>query len=272
MYGDKDAGNAPSMLNDSQVTFHPSSKLLYCCFCKLADAAERDETLLQGKRDRLMACGPSPADALTHAETVFVVDDDQNIRDSIEWTLRHAGHNVELFSKAPDCLDALDSTHPLCVVVDLLLPGMTGLKLCEQLRSRSYCAFVIISGNGEVSSAVQAMKLGAVDFLEKPFDRQRLLDAVYEAIEVAKSRRTQLADEAEIAAKLESLSSREREIFDCLAGGLITKQIAQRLGISPRTVDVHRSNISQKLCLESPTQLGHVIYQFHCLRERKKGS
>jgi FixJ family two-component response regulator len=206
------------------------------------------------------------------ANTVFVLDDEQSMRESIEWTLRNAGYDVQLFSEPDDCLVSLESNCPFCIVVDLLLPGMTGLKFCEKVKSRAESCFVMISGHGDVNSAVQAMKLGVVDFLEKPFNRESLLSAVHEAIELAQSRRKQFAKEEAIVTRLKTLSPREREIFDCLADGLITKQIASRLGISSKTVDVHRSSISQKLGLESPTQLAHVIYLTHCQRERQQAS
>lgn len=202
-------------------------------------------------------------------DTVFLVDDDQDMRESIEWTLRNVGYDVKTFPDAPACLRTLESKKPDCVVVDLLLPGMTGLKLCEKIKSCSNCAFVMISGHGDVDSAVQAMKLGAVDFLEKPFNHQKLLDAVHRALEIAKSRQEQITEELSVADKLEKLSSREKEVFACLADGLVTKQIATHLGISPKTVDVHRSNISQKLDIDSPTQLAHVIYLSHRCRARK---
>jgi len=199
----------------------------------------------------------------SHTETVYVVDDDQSMRDSIQWTLHSVGYRVELFSDAQECLDSLGSESPNCVLVDLLLPGMSGMKLCEKLESRLDCSFVMISGHGEVKSAVQAMKLGAVDFLEKPFDRESLLDAVFRAVEHTKSLQEQIAEEKAIATKLYSLSSQEREIFDGLADGLTTEQIADSLGFPLETVDKHRSNISEKLNLDSPRQLANAIYLLH---------
>ncbi len=199
-------------------------------------------------------------DSSSDVGNVFVVDDDQKMLESMAWTLRSVGYDVTLCSDGPGCLDAFDSKHPLCVVVDLLLPGMTGLKLCEKLATHSNCTFVMISGHGDVRSAVDAMKLGAIDFLEKPFNRDTLLTAVESGLETAKTQSEQMAEEEAVVSKMASLTSREREVFECMADGLVTKQIAAQLRSSPKTVDVHRSRISKKLGLVSPKQIAYVIY------------
>ncbi len=195
-----------------------------------------------------------------NTRTIFVLDDDQATRDSIQATLREVGYSVAVFSDVEQCRKSLVPDAPTCVLVDLLLPGATGLRFCEQVQEMPNVVCIIISGHGDVQSAVRAMKLGAIDFLEKPFNRESLLDAVHHALQQADVGCRESREEDEIVARVESLSPREREIYDCLGEGLATKEIARRLGISRRTVDVHRSNIARKLRVESPTQLAYTMY------------
>ncbi|MCC9606178.1 response regulator [Blastopirellula sp. JC732] len=201
---------------------------------------------------------------------VYVVEDNDDTRKSIEWTLTSVGYSVQVFADAKTFLDRVDSKSPCCVVVDLLLPGMTGLSLCQELNQRvSSSAVVMISGHGDVKSAVEAMKQGVVDFLEKPFGREQLLTSVHDASRRAKRHHRETLEEARISEGLATLSPRELEVFGCIADGLVTKQIAAALAISPRTVDVHRSKIAQKLELDSPTQMAHVISVHKRQRDRK---
>lgn len=194
------------------------------------------------------------------ARRVYVVDDDASLRDSIKWLLSSIGYEVETCATARELLDTLDPADPSCVLVDLLLPGMSGLALCQELlATQAACSLVMISGHGDVSSAVEAVKAGVVDFLEKPCSRQRLLDAVHLALARATSRQQDQLEENDVDDRINRLSSREMEVFDGMAAGLVTKEIASRLGISPKTVDVHRHKIAQKLRIDSPTQLGHLI-------------
>lgn len=199
------------------------------------------------------------------ANVVHIVDDDPDLRDSLACVLNSVGYAVvqyptadEFFHNIGPSLDADGGNH--CLLVDLLLPGMSGLKLLREIRSRKApFAFVVITGNGDVSSAVEAMRLGAVDFLEKPFTRGRLLDAVNGALRMARELQERTAAEEAVSARLAKLTEREREIFRALADGLLTKEIAKRFAISTRTVDVHRSRIMQKLGIASPLQLAHFI-------------
>ena len=191
---------------------------------------------------------------------VFVLDDDEAIRDAVCTVLRDVGYEVRGFSEPEACRQAFHDDLPTCVLVDLVLPGVTGLRFCEQVQSLSNVACVIISGHGDVRSAVRAMKLGAVDFLEKPFSREALLDAVHNALNHASHRYLESKEEEVIGARVDSLSPREREIYELLGQGLATKEIARHLGISRRTVDVHRSNIARKLGVESPTQLAYTMF------------
>ena len=191
---------------------------------------------------------------------VVVIDDDQTVRDAISSVLGDVGYDVRAFSSPAECRQAFPSDVPTCVLVDLVLPGVTGLRFCEQVQSLPNVACVIISGHGDVRSAVRAMKLGAVDFLEKPFSREALLDAVHNALNHASHRYLESKEEEVIGARVDSLSPREREIYDLLGQGLATKEIARHLGISRRTVDVHRSNIARKLGVGSPTQLAYTMF------------
>jgi len=208
----------------------------------------------------------------TATATVYVVDDCEEIRNSVHWTLSNVGYLVQTFDNAATCLKCIDTASPTCIVVDLLLPGMTGLRFCQELCAmRANCAVVMISGHGDVVSAVEAMKLGVVDFLEKPFSREHLLRAVDQGIELTRQRHQEIREEDEVAERLRTLSPREREVLENVAAGLVTKQIAGKLGISPRTVDVHRSNIAQKLQIDSPSQLSHIMMLRSRRQSRGKG-
>jgi FixJ family two-component response regulator len=191
---------------------------------------------------------------------VYVVDDDPGVNESITWTLNSVGYIVETFLGAPEFLSKAKIANPSVVIIDLLLPGMTGLNLCREILARRLaCSFVVISGHADVPSALEAMHLGAIDLLEKPFSRQRLLEIVDKALRVACANHRRIAEEDEVNRRLQDLSPRERQVFDAIAAGLMTKEIAKQLELSVRTVDVHRSRITQKLGLESPLQLANLL-------------
>lgn len=192
--------------------------------------------------------------------SVHVIDDDADVRASIEWTLRTEGYAVKVHASAQDFHSQQDECSPSCLVIDLLMPGMTGLQLCREIaNSLGTFAFVMMSGHGDVSAAVEAMKLGAVDFLEKPCSRQKLLDAVQRASTRLLSEVAEIREEEQSRRQIEQLTAREKEVFEQMSQGRVTKEIAARLGISPKTVDVHRSRISQKLRFDSPTQMGRFV-------------
>jgi two-component system response regulator FixJ len=191
---------------------------------------------------------------------VYVIDDDTDVRESLDLVLRSVGYSVRTFSTADEFLATEIDETPHCLIVDLLLPGMTGLSLCRKITSRnSIFAFLVITGNGDVSSAVESMRLGAVDFLEKPFSRQKLLDAVDRGVQQARSAYEDRLEEEKYAGRLAQLTPRELEVLQDVAEGLLTKEISKRMGISSRTVDVHRSRIMQKLGIESPMQLAKIF-------------
>ena len=190
---------------------------------------------------------------------IYVVDDDPDVCKSISLVLKSVGYRVTSFFTAEELLSARIDSLPHCVIVDLLLPGMTGLKLCHDLSKNSTCGFIVITGNADVSSAVYAMKLGAIDYLEKPFSRQRLLECVHETMRVVYSRHQASQEETAALASLAELTPREIDVLTKMAAGLPTKTIASSCAISTRTVDVHRSRISKKLRIESPVQLAHFL-------------
>ncbi len=196
---------------------------------------------------------------------VCVVDDDPAMRESIAWILKSVGYSVQSFASADEYLAAPNSTDPSCVITDLLLPGTTGMNLCREIASgESPCSFVMISGYGDIPSAVEAMRLGAIDFLVKPFSRQQLIDAVSRAMQKAYDDQQERQSKKEYATRMAKLSDREHEVLNAVASGLVTKEIASRLSISPRTVDVHRSRIMHKLGIESPMQLANIFAILGC--------
>lgn len=199
----------------------------------------------------------------TDAGLVSVIDDDVDICRALEMTLRSVGYRVQSFHNPEDFLVNMTVQTPgapMVVLVDFLLPRQTGLWLCQELVARNVqCKFVVITGHADVPFAVEAMKLGAVDLLEKPISRQRLLEVVKKAMDLTISTSKSRVEKTQAFEKLRLLTHREREILTAIAQGSGTKAIAKRLGISPRTVDVHRSRIMQKLVIDSPMELVNFL-------------
>ena len=194
---------------------------------------------------------------MTHDATVYVVDDDAAIRDSLSVLLETCGLRWRTFASAEDFLGALKDTTPVCAVVDVCLPGMSGIALQQQLASREIpSALVVMTGQGTVPMAVEAMRAGAVHFIEKPIDPKMLLEVLDEAL----ARRDEIAEACaernEALARLARLTPREREVLALLAEGHLNKVIAGRLGISTRTAEHHRAHIMAKM--QAPT-LSHLI-------------
>jgi FixJ family two-component response regulator len=197
---------------------------------------------------------------------VYIVDDDPAICRASSAVLASVGYAVKSYSTGDDFLrDAIDQ-GPHCVLVDLILPGMPGLKLCQEIVSqRPSATFIVVTGNGDTSSAVQAMRLGAIDFLEKPVPCQRLLDCVHRALQLAESRHRHRINEKELLDRLALLTVRERDVFDAMAAGLATKEIAARRGLSSRTIDGYRSRVMQKLQIDCAMHLAQFIAVLsHC--------
>lgn len=194
------------------------------------------------------------------SSTVYIVDDDDRMRESISFVLRKAEIASEAFSTGQLLMDSLAEETPGCLVVDFQMAEMTGLKLMSEIRNRcGQIPFVLITGHGSVPIAVEAMKLGAITVIEKPFHHQVFLDSVREMMEIAKRRRESKLKQKEMEQRLNLLTDREKEVTELVVDGVLTKQIAKRLGISVKTVEVHRSHITKKLGVESIAQLVELV-------------
>ena len=177
---------------------------------------------------------------------IHIVEDDQPVRDSLVELLEDAGHIVRAYTKAEELLARDAELEPGCIVSDVRMPGIDGLTLLRRLRtSGSTPPLILITGHGDVSMAVAAMKAGAVDFLEKPFEADTLLAAIKGALRYRSG--DARAEDTETGRRLlQTLTPREREVFDYLVAGQSNKEIAARMGISPRTVEFHRAHIMEK--------------------------
>ena len=188
---------------------------------------------------------------------IYVVDDDASVRKSLKRLITSMDFHVETFTSAKEFLYFDRSDRPCCLVLDIRMPGVSGLALQEELTVANYTIPIIfITGHGDISMSVRAMKKGAVDFLTKPFDDQDLLDAIHKAIEQDKSTRQDQSEISEIQKCVDSLTSREREVFALVVTGMLNKQIAYTFKISEKTVKVHRARAMQKMHAKS---LAHLV-------------
>jgi FixJ family two-component response regulator len=187
----------------------------------------------------------------TNADTtpvVFVVDDDESVRNGLSSLLRSVGYNVTLFASASDFLEHQPINAPCCLVLDIRLPGLSGLGLqAEMARRERQMPIIIITGHGDVPMSVRALKAGAIDFLSKPFREQDILDSVSQAIAIDTKRRFQKQELSSLLWRYQSLTEREREILAMVNQGLMNKQIAGKLGLSEITVKVHRGQVMRKM-------------------------
>lgn len=192
--------------------------------------------------------------------TVFVVDDDEAIRHSLELLIGAVGRRVRVFADSASFLEAFDAGFRGCIVADLRMPGMNGLEMQERL-SEIGCSLPIIflSAHGDVPAAVRALQKGAVDFLEKPFNPKELLEKIEQAIAMDTQRSAAAEKSARIAARISELTPRELEIMQLVADGHSSKVIAVDLGISERTVELHRSRIMKKMSARSVAELVRMI-------------
>jgi len=187
---------------------------------------------------------------------VYVIDDDAAMRDSLSFLLDSAGFGVTLFDDALAFLDALPGLGFGCVVSDVRMPGLDGIELLKRMKAQqSAFPILIMTGHGDVPLAVEAMKLGAVDFLEKPFDDDRLTTMIESAIREAEPAAKSEAVSQDIAARVASLSPRERQVMEGLIAGLSNKLIAREYDISPRTIEVYRANVMTKMQAGSLSEL-----------------
>ena len=179
---------------------------------------------------------------------VHIIDDDEALRESLAFLLRTARIEVESFASATAFLDTLPHTRLSCVITDVRMPGLSGIDLLRRLRElKIEVPVIVITGHGDVPLAVEAMKVGAMDFLEKPFDDEVLLASVRSALRRRDGETRRHTDHAETESKLAALSKRERDVLGGLVAGQANKQIAFDLGISPRTVEIYRANLMNKM-------------------------
>ena len=190
------------------------------------------------------------------APVVFVVDDDPSVRKSLTRVMTSAGYAVEAFASARDFLAREPCVGPCCVVLDVRMPGLTGLELQEALARKGHrVSIVFITGHGDISMSVKAMKDGAVDFLTKPFDVEQLLEAVHRALTKSITDLGTEGRTAEVLERVKLLTPRETEVFALVVTGMLNKQIAGELGIGEKTVKVHRARVMEKMQAGSVAEL-----------------
>ncbi|MCW5700277.1 MAG: response regulator transcription factor [Rhodospirillales bacterium] len=191
--------------------------------------------------------------------TVFIVDDHGGLRKSMAFFVRSAGFQAETFESGAAFLKAYDAARPGCLVLDLQMPGMSGLQVLEHMAAKGDCRPVImVSAHGDVPTAVQALKTGAVDFVQKPFKDQELLERIRQAIGLDAEWRRWQSEAREVLARLGTLTPREREVFDLTVDGLSIKEMAERLGAGTTTIETHRRHVLQKMQARSAVDLARL--------------
>ena len=187
---------------------------------------------------------------------IFVVDDDEAVRLSTEMLIRSMGLRVETFDSATEFLEDFDPQQPGCVILDIRMPGMSGLELQDHLNEmKASIPIIFVTGHGDVPMAVTAMKAGAIDFIQKPFRDQELIDRVHTALDEDREQRQEAAAQGEINERIKTLTSREFEVMGLVVDGKPNKAIAFDLGLSPRTVEIHRARVMQKMAAGSLADL-----------------
>jgi len=189
-------------------------------------------------------------------QIIYLVDDDEALRDSLVWLLESQGFKVEAFASAEAFLRVWRPEFNGCLLLDVRMPGMSGLELHERLRAH-YCTLpvIFITGHGDVPMAVAALKKGAIDFIEKPFNDAELLRIVNQCLANEQESRARRRQDAEVSRRLDQLTQREREVLDLIIVGKLNKQIADVLGISIKTVEVHRARVMEKMAAQSLAEL-----------------
>lgn len=191
--------------------------------------------------------------------TVFVVDDDEAMRDSAQWLLESVSLGSRMFGCAMDFLESCDPLQEGCLLLDVRMPGMSGMELLEELKLKSITLpVIIITGHGDVPMAVRALKHGAFDFVQKPFHAQDLLDRVYAALELDRENRRRSSETDRRRAHYAILTEREKEVTELIVAGNSSKLVALKLGISPKTVDIHRANIMRKLNVRTVAEIVQI--------------
>lgn len=191
---------------------------------------------------------------------VYVIDDDQDIRNSLTWLLDSVQLETKIFSSATEFLNYPRPNTPACLILDIRMRGMSGLQLQQQLnQQKAYIPIIFMTGHGDIPMSVNAMKAGAFDFLEKPFNPQHMLNQIQACLQQAEQDFVAGENRKQQLLKLKSLSPRENEIINLLVDGLSSKHIAQMLNISHKTVEIHRTHIRQKLGTESIAQIVNMV-------------
>ncbi len=192
--------------------------------------------------------------------TVFIIDDDREVREALQLLMESVGLQVELFDSANTFMEQFDASRPGCIILDVRMPGMSGLELQSQLLEQPLCPPIIIfTGHGDVPMAVRAVQAGAVDFIEKPFNDQALLDSVHRALEQDARQRGQASHIAEIKQRVDRLTPREREVLHLVVQGLRNKLIATELSVSQSTVEAHRAKVMEKMEAKSLSDLMRMM-------------
>jgi two-component system, LuxR family, response regulator FixJ len=198
--------------------------------------------------------------ASTPGPLVFVVDDDEAVRSSLQLLLKSAGLTSRAYASATEFLAAYDDDQPGCLVLDIRMPGMNGLELQDELNRRGAMIPVIfITGHGDVPMAVESMRRGAMDFLQKPFRDEDLIDSVHKALALDQRNRAQLEVRDAIRCRLAALTSREMQVLRLLTTGKSNKQMAGDLGVSQRTIEIHRAHLMHKMEATSVAQLVRML-------------
>ena len=188
--------------------------------------------------------------------TVFIIDDDEGIRDGLEMLLESIGQESRSFPSGSAFLDAYDEKMTGCIILDIRMPKISGLEVQRKLKQLNcLIPIIFITGHGDIPMAVEAMRLGAIDFIRKPFNEQDLIERINEALEIDEKQHERVINKHKEKGKVDSLSAREHEVFERVADGSMNKVIAADLGISERTVEVHRSHVMEKLDVRSLAQL-----------------
>ncbi|WP_163832770.1 response regulator transcription factor [Spartinivicinus ruber] len=198
--------------------------------------------------------------------TVFIIDDDEAVRDSLGLLMQSVGQAVEVYASPADFLDAYNENRPGCIVMDIRMPGMSGLELQAKLNEM-HCILpiIFITGHGDVQMAVQAIKNGAMNFIQKPFRDQELLDLINDGLKLDSEQRKELLEHKEILKRLATLTDREREVLHHVVEGKANKVIAADISLSQRTVEIHRSRVMEKMGTKS---LAHLVRQIMQVKDQ----
>lgn len=193
--------------------------------------------------------------------TVFIIDDDKGLCESLRWLLESVLLSVETFSSAEEFLEKFDPELCGCIILDMRMPGMSGFELQVQLKKlQNHMPIILLTGHGDIPLAVNAMKAGAMDFITKPFNAQHLLERVQKAMML--SNQKPALKKMDFLNRLATLTPRERQVFDCIVTGKLNKQTAVELGISIKTVELHRCNVMQKIKVKSLAETIVLYYKY----------